>query len=887
MIDGEVLNSENGDYSTFYIDIINVPKGLTGELKVYLNDNFYDGVNITDDNYNIEYSFLYEGYRMPNTKLNYRVEYSGDDYFKPANKSASLMISDFAVNIPSKVIPGYDDKIEIKTYSYTMGCLEIYIDDELFVRRDIGTADERSSTVGYDFSLDHLNPGMSYDVKISLTHKNRFGITDTNITRYYTVEVCSQTADYVEFPLWSSSYIFDDADTLPMYAPKIDLDVKIDGNPADCTYTKDGYYLIDISGLKLGFHDITVSYEGDSIFLKNTFRKTIFIDAVADVTQYYNYYQSKPAQFDLTLPDYASGNLTMKIKRSNETDYHFYRTFPVTGGIITLELPTEHIGTFDYTFDFDGNCEMGNLNNLFEVYSCADWKLPKYSTEINETRYLNLTLPEDAWGNLTVALTKTGENHTQYITMALTNGTAAVELPTDHIGYYNYTASFTGNYEVDELYGDLFISDNADWSLTDSNVNLSEECYLNLELPKDASGKVTVQIYRDGESFANYTEFPKDGNVKIKLPTEHAGNYEFNASFDGNPEIFNYTNHYTVMGDGEITCPYPKVDYMSKQEISIKLPKDATGKLTLELKREGEENYTLYKSADVVNGKASIIFPTDEFTEFEYRAGYSGNCEVRNITGRIRIGPLYYLDGIFHLVNATGDLYISLDNELITAITVNATHVDFDVRDYFRLAEYGRFNALFFSNGDVDDYYEIFVDVDPVFDIEIRAKDVSMYYGDKSSFVINVLRNGEPVGAGHVVSVKIGSKTYSPSTDANGVAKLTISKLPGKYTVRTTYKTKTVTNKLTVKKMLTLKKVKVRKSAKKLVLTAKLAKKLKGKKITFRFNSKKYVIKTNKKGVAKLKIKKSVLKRLKVGKKITYGATYIKETKKIKVKVRR
>ena len=47
-----------------------------------------------------------------------------------------------------------------------------------------------------------------------------------------------------------------------------------------------------------------------------------------------------------------------------------------------------------------------------------------------------------------------------------------------------------------------------------------------------------------------------------------------------------------------------------------------------------------------------------------------------------------------------------------------------------------------------------------------------------------------------------------------------------------------------------------------------------GKKIIFKFRGKKYVAKTNKKGIATIKIKKSVLKRLKVGKKYKISITY-------------
>ena len=97
---------------------------------------------------------------------------------------------------------------------------------------------------------------------------------------------------------------------------------------------------------------------------------------------------------------------------------------------------------------------------------------------------------------------------------------------------------------------------------------------------------------------------------------------------------------------------------------------------------------------------------------------------------------------------------------------------------------------------------------------------------------------------------------------------------------------------MTVKHLVTLKSVTVKKSAKKLVLQATLGKVkgkyLKGKTITFKFNGKVVgKVKTNKKGVAKVTVKSSILKKLKVGKKITYQATYNKDTIKKIVKVKK
>ncbi len=141
------------------------------------------------------------------------------------------------------------------------------------------------------------------------------------------------------------------------------------------------------------------------------------------------------------------------------------------------------------------------------------------------------------------------------------------------------------------------------------------------------------------------------------------------------------------------------------------------------------------------------------------------------------------------------------------------------------------------------------------------------------------------------------AKKYYGVTNANGIAyfstkslsagthKVVVSSFSRKYNFNP------ITTSITVVKSakLTLKAVNVKKSANKLVLKATLKTgktPLKSNKITFKFNGKKYTAKTDKRGVAKLIIKKSVLKKLKAGKTVTYQASYgnvlVKKTATVK-----
>ncbi|WP_458405143.1 Ig-like domain repeat protein, partial [Methanobrevibacter sp.] len=176
----------------------------------------------------------------------------------------------------------------------------------------------------------------------------------------------------------------------------------------------------------------------------------------------------------------------------------------------------------------------------------------------------------------------------------------------------------------------------------------------------------------------------------------------------------------------------------------------------------------------------------------------------------------------------------------------------------------------------------------------VENKDLTKDYLSSKHYTVRAIGDdGNPVGAGVVVTITTHGVTYKEKTDKNGYATLLIRLIPGKYTVKSTYHKYSVTNKLKVKQTLKLvkKTVKVKKG-KKIVLKAKLkwsnGKAIKGKVIKFKFKGKTYKAKTNKKGIAKVTIKKkSVLKKLKKGKTYKYYGIYVKNKVKGKVKIKK
>ncbi|WP_405268927.1 hypothetical protein [Methanobrevibacter sp.] len=172
-------------------------------------------------------------------------------------------------------------------------------------------------------------------------------------------------------------------------------------------------------------------------------------------------------------------------------------------------------------------------------------------------------------------------------------------------------------------------------------------------------------------------------------------------------------------------------------------------------------------------------------------------------------------------------------------------------------------------------------------------KAASVLYTGKYS--VKVYKTKSKVAAKTTVKFYIDNKLVKTvKTNKNGVASFNIPAkyAPNKkYTIKATALGKSASKKVTVKQIITTKAGKVKKSAKKVVITATLkkvdGKYLKGKKLTLRLNGKNYYAKTSKKGVAKFTIKKSALKKLKVGAKYIYKVTYSKAFVKKTVKIYR
>ena len=410
----------------------------------------------------------------------------------------------------------------------------------------------------------------------------------------------------------------------------------------------------------------------------------------------------------------------------------------------------------------------------------------------------------------------------------------------------------------------------------------------------DASGKynITVGNQTKEETLAAGTNAITFTGVKV-------GNYTITVKYgesENYTSAINDTVKVSVLKNEAFEPEITATNTANETVITFTFPEDATGNVTVMV---GGKQY----NATVENGKAVItmpLIPLDSTVDFEYTgdANYpakSKETSIANVTAIIKAVDMIrgYNSGVDYQVTVVDGNGNPIAKKQVTFIIngnqYNATTNDDGIAILNIKLAVGTYNVTTvnpLNNDNVTKTVKITTRI-------TGNKNVNTFYGKNYAYKLRIIGDdGKPVGSNVAVKVTVNGKAQTLKTDKNGYITLKFTKnyLPKTYTVTAEYKGIKVTNKVKVKQVLSLKKVKVKKSAKKLVVKATLKegkKALKNKKVTFKFKGKKYKAKTNKKGVAKVTIKKSVLKKLKVGKKVKYQVTYLKDTVKRSVKVKK
>lgn len=405
-----------------------------------------------------------------------------------------------------------------------------------------------------------------------------------------------------------------------------------------------------------------------------------------------------------------------------------------------------------------------------------------------------------------------------------------------------------------------------------------EEGYVIIIVPPDFN-KSLINITIDGLQVKDF-EIDNSGWIEIDVSKVSAGNHTIKFDFPGDKKYTNYTisDNFTIKY--EIVFPYFTY-YGSKKAISLCLPDSA--KDLLEVYIDGK----FYKSAKVTDGIATVNIEELNPAYYNITAKYSGSdFNVSEESRILEFEPDYTTPGDMYCgedksivvktaKTAKGKVVFNIGNKKIT-VNIKDGKAALSLKDF--KADYYDDIIMYYvgDNGYNTTLYGA-VDILPA---KIQLTTVKL----TSQSAKMKVRINDKLAKNTYVTFKVDGKVKKVKTDNNGVA--TIKLTPGQHKITACYKDAKATKTVHVR-VVYLNSVAVKKSAKKVVLTAVLKKDnklLKNKVVTFKFNGKTIKAKTNSKGIAKATFKTSSLK---VGKKVTYSASYLTDSVKKTVVVKK
>jgi len=574
----------------------------------------------------------------------------------------------------------------------------------------------------------------------------------------------------------------------------------------------------------------------------------------------------------------------------------------------TISLSDLKPGVYNYTLTHPNHrtCT-GTLTVLLGMFIKTQspfYAFGEYQYTLSDSIDVNVEFSDNVNGNIDVAY-----NNKTY-TFDVKNGKSVISVENKILGFNNLVATFNG----DEKYSPttrekriytIWFADIPEY------VEAGSEAYVSLDLPSDANGVLNV-YYRFKNSSKEYVDVAignssiEKGHANVSISDLEIGSYEIHARYTGDDR---YAGESAVIVNVHPPVVVPQSMAVGQDAlVTINVPSKMGGTLTVyeyfEAEFDDSDYDVMIGKCDVSNGTASVSLSgldvNNHTVKVEYKSGdytftnYYPVSVKENPQLSLELVDIYENEtlsvSISASLNATGDMMLYLNGKTYQITLANG-------KSTLEIANLGvgTYDAtLKFAGDEVFGPQEISKSfkVNPLVQPEIKAKNVNVIYSSNGKYSVTVYgRDGNVAGGVDVVFKILGKQVGKTKTSSKGVASYTVKNVPGTYKITASALGTSATKTLTVKHVVSLKSVTVKKSAKKLVLQATLSKVngkyLKNKNVVFKFNGKTYKAKTNSKGVAKLTLKSSVLKKLKVGKKVTYQATYLKDTVKKSVKVKK
>ena len=412
------------------VTLMGLPEDATGTVTVTIGDNEYTA-NVEDGIAIVEIpgldADLYEFIK---------VEYSGDDKYTNATGMATIEVK------PAYIDWGLADVPE-----------EIEVNDTVAIVLDWTDPEDASGKLNItlngeyvgEYTFDEVRDGIVID-KFTKPGEYTIVVSAVDDPNYeyaepleYKVNVATIDPDMdVDVP--SDAKVGETAVvtvTLPADATG-NVTVIVDGKEYDDAEVMDGVAVISVEGLNAGNHTVVVVYTGDDqyspvvsddINLEVTKADPSIVVEVDDINVGDN------ATVKVTVPEDAVGFVLIEVG-----DVKSYGE--IENGIATISVPGLAEGNYTVTATFTGDNKYNKAENTtqIKVNKVAEYNMTVDSSSEDGKVTVNVTLPEDAQGTVTV----TDENGNSQ-TVPVENGAATVTVDNLAPGETNLTVSYSGD----------------------------------------------------------------------------------------------------------------------------------------------------------------------------------------------------------------------------------------------------------------------------------------------------------------------------------------------------------------------------------------------------------------------------------------------------------
>ena len=360
-------------------------------------------------------------------------------------------------------------------------------------------------------------------------------------------------------------------------------------------------------------------------------------------------------------------------------------------------------------------------------------------------------------------------------------------------GTYAFAAAWAGddNYNIVTENGDFKVNKiDSSVVVNVNNIKVGEELTITVNVPSDATGDVTVSV--DGKE---YNVAIENGKAVKTIAGLKADDYTVTVKYAGDNNYNEATGsaEFSVskISDYNMDISVPEIKEGVNSTISVDLPKDATGTVTVEI--DGKK-YT----ANVIDGTANVIVSGLSAGDYNITTVYSGDAKYDSMTkkGNITVIPnvnvnldvsdveMFYHDGSrlvakltdFQgkpIVNAT--IYFSI-NGVTYAKTTDAN----GTASIGLNLESGAYPVIVAYNGSAS-YSKISKNITVTINPSIIADDLVKMYKNDTKFSAKFLGSDGKVLANTTVKFNINGVLYTRTTNNDGVGSLAINLRPGEY----------------------------------------------------------------------------------------------------------